>query len=79
MIKVSLGDLILIGMALGVTLVCLLWLIAVFHERRKHRRVSISTNLCRICGCAYPGPPTTDITICPACGAANEHNALEPI
>ena len=80
MIKVTLSDLILIGMALGVVLVCALWIVAVFGERRTNRRMSSNVVFCRICGSAYQTTGATNqISICPVCKTPNEKNTMDAI
>lgn len=79
MIKVSLGELILIGMALGVLLVCWLWAVHVLRERKRERRTRTNLVLCRICGAVYPHATGGDLSVCPACGTPNERNTLDAI
>ena len=78
MIKVSLSDLILIGMALGVVLVCVLWVVAVLGERRASRRIRNNVVFCRICGSAYQAA-NGDISVCPICSTPNEKNTMDAI
>lgn len=78
MIKVSLSDLILIGMALGVLLVCVLWILAVLGERRLHRRSRAQVVFCRICGSAYQ-ITNVDVSVCPVCNTPNERNTMDAI
>ena len=79
MIKVSLGQLILIGMALGVLLVCWLWAVHVLRERKRDRRTRTNLVLCRICGGVYSNTSGGGISVCPACGTPNERNPLDVI
>lgn len=79
MIKVSLSDLILISMALGVSLVCVLWVLAVMGERRRERRNRGNVVRCRICGSVYQNPGAAAISTCPACLTPNEKNRLDAI
>ena len=79
MIKVSLSDLILIGMALGVVLVCTLWVVAVIRDRRLSQRIRNHTVFCRICGSAYQTESTTEVTVCPVCKTPNEKNTMSAI
>lgn len=79
MIKVSLGDLILIGMAMGVVLVCVLWMIAVLGERRANRRIRDNVVFCRICGSAYQTVNGGEISVCPICRTPNERNTMDAI
>lgn len=80
MIKVALSDLILIGMALGVVLVCALWVVAVLGERRANRRSSSNVVFCRICGSAYQtGGVANEISVCPICRTPNEKNTMDAI
>ena len=79
MIKVSLSDLILIGMALGVVLVCGLWVIAVLGERRTSKRVRDNVVFCRICGSAYQPTSGGDTSVCPVCNTPNEKNTMDAI
>ena len=80
MIKVTLSDLILIGMALGVVLVCALWVVAVLGERRTNRRIKSNVVFCRICGSAYqPAGAPNEISVCPVCRTPNERNTMDAI
>lgn len=79
MIKVSLSDLILIGMAGGVILVCALWTIAVIRDRRLNRRIRSNIVFCRICGSAYHNENPSDISVCPVCQTPNERNTMSAI
>ncbi|MBX7207355.1 MAG: hypothetical protein K1X78_03495 [Verrucomicrobiaceae bacterium] len=79
MIKVTLSDLILIGMAIGVVFVCMQWVLAVLAERRASRRISDNVVFCRICGSAYQVEKHADITICPVCRTPNERNTMDAI
>ena len=79
MIKVSLSDLILIGMALGVVLVCALWVFAVIRDRRYSLRIRNNTVFCRICGSAYQTESSNDVTLCPVCKTPNEKNTMSAI
>ena len=79
MIKVSLSDLILIGMALGVVLVCALWVVAVLGDRRTSKRTRSHVVFCRICGSGYPTANGGDISVCPVCGTPNEKNTMDAI
>ena len=79
MIKVSLSDLILIGMALSVSLVCVLWVVAVLGERRTSRRLRDNIVFCRICGSAYQTADRVDTSLCPVCYTPNEKNTMDAI
>jgi hypothetical protein len=79
MIKVTLSEFIFIGMALGVVLVCLVWLNAVFRDQRSIRRERSHLFLCRICGCAYQSATSDDVTVCPACNTPNERRQMDAI
>lgn len=79
MIKVTLSQLIFLGMAIGVTLVCLLWVIAVVSQRRKERKTRSNIISCRICGCTYANTTGADASVCPSCRTPNERNPLAPI
>ena len=78
MIPVSLSTLVMLGMAVGVALLGVLWLIAVWRERRGERRERADLVHCRICGNIYE---KTDkkITACPSCGSLNESSRPRPI
>ena len=79
MIKVSLSEIILIGMALGVILVCALWVVAVLGERRANRRIRDNVVFCRICGSAYQTANGNDTSVCPICNTPNEKNTMDAI
>ncbi len=79
MIKVSLSDLILIGMAFGVLLVCALWVVAVLNERRLNRRIRDNVVFCRICGSAYQTLSGVETSLCPICKTPNEKNTMDAI
>ncbi|MBE7496277.1 MAG: hypothetical protein HS117_15140 [Verrucomicrobiaceae bacterium] len=81
MIPIHLSDLIMLFMAVGVTVVCLLWFWTFVRERRREthrRRIAIQ---CRICATAYARDPKSksSVTICPVCHTPNERNRLRPI
>jgi uncharacterized paraquat-inducible protein A len=81
MIPIHLTDLIILFMAVGVTIVCVLWFWTFLQERRRetHRRhIAIQ---CRICSTAYARDPKSkaSVTICPVCHTPNERNRLRPI
>jgi hypothetical protein len=82
MIAIELSSLIFLFMALGVAVVCALWLYTFARERRREthrRRIAIQ---CRICGAAYARDPKSakqSVTICPVCQTPNERPRLRPI
>lgn len=79
MIKVTLSQLIFIGMILGIVTVGFLWLHAVLRDRRTHKRARSNVRLCRICGCAYQPPSNEDVTVCPVCDTPNERHQMDAI
>ena len=78
MIPVALSTLVMLGMALGIVLLGLLWLIAVWRERRGEKLLHTDLVSCRICGNIYE---KTDkkISACPSCGSLNESSRPRPI
>ena len=56
MIPVSLTSLLILGMFAGLGLLGVLWLAAVWQERREERRARRKVVLCRICGHIYDNP-----------------------
>jgi hypothetical protein len=78
MIPVSLSELIMLGMALGIVLLGVLWLIAVWRERREEKRAHANLVSCRICGRVYE-MAGQKITACPSCGSLNESSRPRPI
>lgn len=79
MIKVTLSQLIFAGMFLGIIVVGVLWLHAVWRDRRTSKRVRSSITLCRICGCAYQPTTKDDVTLCPVCDTPNERHQMDAI
>lgn len=79
MIRISLSNLILLGMVGGMALVCLLWVISVWKDRRRENRRRRDVILCRICGSAYPAPVQKELSRCPMCQTPNERTVLPPI
>lgn len=79
MIKVTLSQLIFIGMILGIAVVGVIWLHAVWRDRRTHKRARSNIVLCRICGSAYQPAARDDVTICPVCDTPNERHQLDAI
>ncbi len=78
MIPVSLSMLIMLGMALGIVLLGVLWLIAVWRERRDEKRAHANLVSCRICGSVYE-KISKKISACPSCGSLNESSRPRPI
>lgn len=68
----------MLGMALGVAVLGLLWLIAVWRERRGERRMRADLVHCRICGNIYENKEQK-ISACPSCGSLNESSKPRPI
>ncbi|HSJ03785.1 MAG: hypothetical protein ACAI34_25590 [Verrucomicrobium sp.] len=79
MIHVSLTTLLLLGMAAGITLLGVFWLIAVCVERRQESRLREDLVLCRICGHIYENGEKKPVTACPKCGSLNEARRPSPI
>ncbi|WP_038163329.1 hypothetical protein [Verrucomicrobium sp. BvORR106] len=79
MIHVSLTTLLLLGMAVGITFLGVIWLIAVWMERRDESRAREDLVLCRICGHIYENAEKKPITACPQCGSLNEARRPKPI
>ncbi len=71
MINVSLSELILLSMALGLAIVAIGWLVSSVRVRRREVQRRKGVILCRICGVRYEGG-NEDMTICPACETPNE-------
>lgn len=78
MIPVSLSTLVMLGMALGVALLGVLWLVAVWQERRGEKRTRADLVSCRICGGIYENADKK-ISACPSCGSLNESSRPRPI
>lgn len=78
MINVSLGSLILLVLALGVTLVFLWWMLGVRGVRRAETKRYKGVIMCRICSVHYESAED-EITRCPACGTMNESKSVEEI
>ncbi|MCE9519206.1 MAG: hypothetical protein K8R87_06620 [Verrucomicrobia bacterium] len=78
MIPVSLSTLVMLGMALGVVLLGVLWLIAVWRERHGEKRTRADLVSCRICGSIYENTDKK-ISACPSCGSLNETSRPRPI
>lgn len=72
MIPVPLSVLVMLGMAFGIALLGVLWLIAVWRERREEKRARADLVHCRICGNVYENAESRKITACPSCGSLNE-------
>jgi hypothetical protein len=78
MIPVSLSTLVLLGMGFGIALLGVLWLIAIWREKRDERRASANLVHCRICGNIYENSKQK-ISACPSCGSLNESSQPRPI
>ena len=72
MIPVSLTTLLIIGLAVGVLLLGLLWVLAVLFQRRHEKRVQQHVVQCRICGIVYDNIEKKPVSACPSCGSLNE-------
>jgi DNA-directed RNA polymerase subunit RPC12/RpoP len=79
MIQVSLTSLLLLGMACGVALLGVFWVVAVWRERRYESRVREDLVHCRICGHIYENGKRLKVTACPRCGSLNEAVKPKPI
>ncbi len=79
MIPVSLATLLIIGLAVGVLLLGLLWLLAVMTQRRHEKKVHQHFVQCRICGNIYDNPDRKTMSACPSCGSLNEAARARPI
>lgn len=79
MIQVTLSSLLLLGMAVGVALLGVFWVVAVWLERRAESRARQDLVSCRICGHVYENPERRDVTACPRCGSLNEPTKPKPI
>jgi rRNA maturation endonuclease Nob1 len=78
MINVSLSELVLIVLALGVALVGMWWVIGVTGVKRAEIRKHKGVVMCRICGVHYE-VEGEDISTCPACGTLNERKPVGEI
>jgi hypothetical protein len=79
MIQVTLTTLVLLGMAVGVVLLGIIWLIAVWRERRVENRARQDLVGCRICGHVYENAEKRPVSACPQCGSLNEPSKPSPI
>ena len=79
MIHVSLNTLILLGMAAGVGLLVIIWVIAVILERRHEYRARQDLIHCRICGNIFENTEKLEVMHCPSCGSQNEATRPSPI
>lgn len=79
MIPVSLTTLLIIGLAVGVLLLGMLWLVAVLSQRRNEKRAHIHFVQCRICGNIYDNLDKKPVSACPSCGSLNETTGNRPI
>ena len=71
MINVSLSELILLSMAIGLVFVLVGWIVSTVRVRRREVQRRKGVILCRICGVRYEGGGE-EMTICPACETPNE-------
>jgi len=71
MIGVTLGELMIVCVALGVCFVSVWWLVAVSRVREAESRKHQGVITCRICGVRYE-TTSGDLSTCPACGTPNE-------
>ena len=79
MINVTLTTLVLLGMAAGVVLLGVIWLIAVLRERRGENLARQDLVGCRICGHVYENAERRPVSACPHCGSLNEPTKPSPI
>jgi hypothetical protein len=79
MIPVSLPFLLILAMFAGLGLLGILWIFAIWSERRVERRARRKVVLCRICGHIYDNPEMKRISACPSCGSLNEVTQPRPI
>jgi predicted Zn-ribbon and HTH transcriptional regulator len=79
MIQVTLTNLMLLGMAIGVVMLGIIWLIAVWKERYGERRIRQDLVCCRICGHVYENAEKRRLSACPQCGSLNEPTKPKPI
>jgi hypothetical protein len=79
MIQVTLTTLVLLGMAVGVALLGVIWLCAVWRERRGENRTRQDLVCCRICGHVYENADRRPVSACPQCGSLNEPTKPKPI
>lgn len=71
MIGVTLGELMLVCVGLGVCFVSIWWVLAVSRVREVETRKHEGVITCRICSVRYEST-NGDLSICPACGTPNE-------
>ncbi len=74
MIDVTISQLVLFCLVLGVGLVSLTWFITVTRVRRAEKKRLQDVFTCRICGVRYEAE-SNSLSECPACGTPNE---MEP-
>lgn len=79
MIPVSLTTLLLAGMCVGVALLGVFWIAAVWKERRTENRARADLVHCRICGFIYENGENKTVSACPQCGSLNEPTKPKPI
>ena len=79
MIHVTLTDLILLGMAAGIGLLTLFWMVAVYKERRHEYRARNDLIHCRICGTIFENTEKLKVMHYPSCGSQNEAVKPSPI
>ncbi len=79
MIQVTLTNLVLLGMVVGVVLLGSIWLVAVWRERRDESKVRKDLVGCRICGHVYENADRRPVSACPQCGSLNEQTKPKPI
>ena len=71
MINVTLSQLVLLCLGLGLILVTLSWLLGSARVRRAEKRQLKGVVTCRICGVRYEADQDTP-SICPSCATPNE-------
>jgi hypothetical protein len=79
MIQVSLTNLVLLGMAVGVVMLGCIWVVAVWRDRRYENRIRQDLVCCRICGHVYENAERRPVSACPQCGSLNEPTKPKPI
>jgi hypothetical protein len=79
MIQVTLTTLVLLGMAAGVVLLGVIWLMAVLRDRWGEKRIRQDLVGCRICGNVYENAERRPVSACPQCGSLNEPTKPSPI
>lgn len=79
MVHVSLTTLLMLGMIVGLVLLGIFWMYAVWKQRRLEGRARQDLISCRICGNIYENAARSPMTACPQCGSLNESTKPKPI